>query len=376
MVDTLPDRAVKGRGALSNRVGRFERHTRHAIDDGWARPGVPAPDGADKSPAVDDETDPPSNPATIVSTDTTRTIIATNKSPDIPFDRSINPYRGCEHGCIYCFARPTHAYLGFSAGLDFETRILAKPDAAELLARELADRHYRCSAIAMGTNTDPYQPLEKNMQITRRILQVLAAHQHPVTIVTKSALIMRDIDILAPMAAKNLAHVSLSVTTLDRHLARVMEPRASTPMRRLTAIRTLAEAGIPTGVMTAPVIPGLNDSELENILKAAAAHGARSAGYVLLRLPLEIKELFEEWLRAHVPLRADRVMSLVRQTRDGALYQSQFGRRKVGSGAYADLVRQRFERAVTRFGLDRDGDELDTTLFRPPPRAGEQLNLL
>jgi DNA repair photolyase len=379
MDDALPDRPHKGRGAVSNRAGRYERHTRQAVDDGWRHAASPAPD----SNAVDnpellgtDDTDPPSNPATLVSADSSRSIIARNDSPDIPFDRSINPYRGCEHGCIYCFARPTHAYLGFSPGLDFETRILAKPDAAKLLESELRARHYRVQPIAMGTNTDPYQPVEKKMEITRSVLRVLAAHRHPVTIVTKSALIVRDIDILAPMAAERLAHVMISVTTLDRDLARVMEPRASTPKRRLLAIRALNQAGIPTGVMAAPMIPGLNDAELERVLEEAAAHGARAAGYTLLRLPLEIKDLFQEWLRAHAPLKAERVIGLIRQTRDGALNQAQFGRRMAGSGAYAELIRQRFRRAARRLDLDRADWNLDTTRFRPPTCAGDQLSLI
>ena len=377
MDDALPDRPLKGRGAVSNRAGRYERHTRQAIDDGWQR--IAAPDAsAIDAPISDagDDTDPPSNPATVISTDTSRSVIARNDSPDIPFDRSINPYRGCEHGCIYCFARPTHAYLGFSPGLDFETRILAKPNAAALLENELRARNYWVQPIAMGTNTDPYQPIEKKMEITRGILRVLAAHGHPVTIVTKSALIMRDIDILAPMAAERLAHVMISVTTLDRDLARVMEPRASTPKRRLMAIQALNKAGIPTGVMAAPMIPGLNDAELERILEEAAAHGAHAAGYVLLRLPLEIKELFQEWLKAHAPLKAERVISLIRQTRDGALNQAQFGRRMAGSGAYAELIRQRFRQAARRLNLDRADWNLDTARFKPPPRAGDQLSLI
>ncbi|MBM3571840.1 MAG: PA0069 family radical SAM protein [Alphaproteobacteria bacterium] len=373
MVDLLPDQARKGRGAISNRAGRFERHTRHAVDDGWRPPDAT---GAACGAGGLDETDPPSNPQTTVTTDASRTVIARNESPDIPFDRSINPYRGCEHGCIYCFARPSHSFLGFSPGLDFETRILAKPDAPELLRRELKDRHYQCRPIAMGTNTDPYQPIEKQHEITRGVLRVLAEHRHPVTIVTKSALIMRDIDILAPMAEARLAYVMISVTTLDRDLARVMEPRASTPTRRLQAIQALARAGVPTGVMVAPIIPGLNDSEIERILASATDHGARAAGYVLLRLPLEIKDLFQEWLHQHAPLRASRVLSLIRQTRDERLNHGEFGQRMVGSGEVASLIRQRFRQATRRLSLDRGDWILDTGRFRVPPGPGDQLRLL
>jgi DNA repair photolyase len=365
LADAVPPALpFKGRGAISNRTGRYEKQERVAVDDGWER-----------SPAAGEEEDAPALPRTSVAIDATRTIIARNDSPDIPFDRSINPYRGCEHGCVYCFARPTHAYLGLSPGLDFETKLLMKPDAARLLERELRNPRYRCDVMAMGTNTDPYQPIEREHRITRQILEVLRAFNHPVCIVTKSALITRDIDVLADMAKCNLASVGVSVTTLDRDLARVMEPRASTPPRRLAAIAALAAAGIPTSVMVAPIIPALNDSEIERILAAAAAAGACSADYVLLRLPLEIKELFEEWLDAHAPAKARRVLDLVRQTRDGQLYDSTFGRRMSGTGPVAQLVRQRFRLACRRLGLDRRRLALDVTRFRPPPAVGDQLTL-
>ena len=350
----------KGRGSLSNAVGRFEGYDRIAIDDGWGSADEPVlPLG------------------TTLTEDTTRTIIARNRSPDVPFDRSINPYRGCEHGCIYCFARPTHAYLGLSPGLDFESRLFYKPRGAELLAKELSAPSYKCEPMAMGTNTDPYQPIEKEHEVTRRILEVLRDFNHPVSIVTKGALVQRDIDILGPMAAKRQAKVAVSSTTLDRSLARRMEPRAATPERRLETIRALADAGIPTGVMAAPMIPGLNDHELESILEASKAAGAISAGYVVLRLPLEIKDLFAEWLEAQVPLRAKHVLTLIRDIRDGRLNHAQFGQRMKGSGAYADLLSQRFRLAQKRIGLNmtRELQSLDCSQFRRPPKAGDQLSL-
>jgi DNA repair photolyase len=351
----------KGRGALSNAVGRFEPEQRVAFDDGWGT--------ADKEPAP---------LATTLIVDSTRTIIARNNSPDVGFDRSINPYRGCEHGCVYCFARPTHAYLGLSPGLDFESRIFVKPEAAKLLAGELAKPGYVCQPIAMGTNTDPYQPTERKLGITRSILEVLEAADHPVCIVTKSALIQRDIDILAAMAKKRLATVSLSVTTLDRGLARTLEPRAATPERRLETIRALAQAGIPTGVLAAPMIPALNDAELEAILAACKEAGALTAGYVLLRLPHELKGLFREWLEAHVPGRAKHVMSLVTEMHGGKEYDAQWGRRQTGTGRHAEVLRIRFELACKRLGLKHRGAsaQLDTTLFRRPARQGDQLSLL
>jgi DNA repair photolyase len=358
-MDEVADRARKGRGAVSNATGRFEPAQRVAIDDGWG--------GADADP-------PPLR--TTVGVDATRRIITTNDSPDVPFDQSINPYRGCEHGCVYCFARPTHAWLGLSPGLDFESRLFAKPEAASLLEAELRHPRYRCKPIAMGTNTDPYQPIERTMLVTRRIIEVLAAFRHPVTIVTKSALVLRDIDLLGPMAARGLAAVAVSVTTLDRGLARRMEPRAATPERRLETIRALAAAGIPTGVMAAPMIPALNDWELERILEAAKAAGATTAGYVLLRLPLEIEGLFAEWLAEHEPGRAAHVLSIVRQMRGGKAYDSRWGKRMRGTGVHAELLASRYRLASRRLGLTRRDWSLDTSQFRPPPRAGDQLRLL
>lgn len=355
----------RGRGAVSNQSGRFEPHARvsadedFTFDDGWG--------GADDDP-------PPLR--TTVTLDSSRSVIARNKSPDIGFSQSINPYRGCEHGCIYCFARPTHAFLGLSPGLDFESRILAKPDAAKRLAEELRAPGYRCSMIALGTNTDPYQPTEARLGITREILQVLSDFNHPLSIVTKSALVTRDIDLLAPMAEKGLAQVAMSVTTLDRKLARLMEPRAATPSRRLEAIGALAKAGIPVGVMVAPVIPGLTDSELEAIVDAAANAGAGGAGYILLRLPLEIKDLFHEWLTESVPNRATRVLRLIRECRGGKDYDPTFGERMTGSGPFAQLIAERFRLACQRHGLGKASQPLDTTLFQPPPMAGDQLDLL
>lgn len=349
----------KGRGAASNRAGRYERHKTEALDDGWGNL---------------DEDAPPLR--TDIQPDASRTVITRNTSPDLGFDRSINPYRGCEHGCAYCYARPTHAFLGLSPGHDFESRIFAKHDAAAQLARELAKPRYECRLLALGTNTDPYQPTERNLGITRAILEVLSAHNHPLGIVTKSALVTRDIDILAPMAARNLAKVALSVTSLDRTLSRTLEPRASAPERRLEALRALSDAGIPTAVMVAPVIPGLNDHEMEAILERAAEAGVEEAGYILLRLPLEIKELFEEWLHAHAPNKANRVLSLIRATRGGQLYESEFFRRQTGSGPYADLLAKRFDVAIKRLGLNRRVLRLDTTQFRAPARVGDQLKLL
>lgn len=349
----------RGRGALSNRDGRFEPYAREAADDGWG--GL-------------EEALPPLK--TTVHVDATRTIIARNDSPDIPFSQSINPYRGCEHGCIYCYARPSHTYLGFSAGLDFETQILAKPRAAQLLEAELRRPGYRVSPIALGSNTDPYQPVERKLRITRQILEVLAAHDHPLTIVTKSALVERDLDILAPMAEKNLCAVFVSVTTLDHGLARRMEPRASAPSRRLEAIRSLAQAGVPTGVMFAPAIPALNDHEMEAVLEAAAGVGARFAGWTLLRLPHEIKDLFKEWLAAHAPGRAEHVLSLIRQSRGGRENDPRFGHRFRGEGEYAGLLGQRFRLACERFHFNHDDLELDTGRFRRPACTGDQLSLL
>jgi len=349
----------KGRGAVSNATGRFESEKRVAFDDGWG--------SAEEAPAP---------VATTLSVDTTRTIIARNDSPDIGFDRSINPYRGCEHGCIYCYARPSHAYLGLSPGLDFETRLFYKPQAAALLRAELCKKGYVCKPIALGSNTDPYQPTERRLAITRAILEVLREFRHPVTIVTKGALIQRDIDILSEMASQRLACVAVSITTLDRSLARVMEPRAATPQRRLETIAALAKAGIPTGVMSAPMIPALNDSEMEDILAAAKEVGATTAAYTMLRLPLELKDLFREWLETHFPNKASHVLSLVAQSHGGKIYDSNWGRRMVGYGPYADLLGMRFDRAVRRLGLARRHTEpLDTSLFRAPAKPSAQLAL-
>jgi len=360
--ESLPDQPIKGRGAVSNRVSRFFSEERQRESDGWDRP--------------DDEDLPPLR--TIVAIDATKTIIARNQSPDIPFDRSINPYRGCEHGCIYCFARPTHAFLGLSPGLDFESRLFMKPEAAKLLDQELRKAGYKPAVMAMGTNTDPYQPIEREHKITRGILEVLSAFNHPVGIVTKSALIQRDIDILAPMAAKRLVHAFVSIATLDRELARKMDPRAPTPPRRLETIRALADAGIPVGVMSAPMIPALNDQEMERVLEAAVEAGATAASYNVLRLPLEIKDLFTEWLEAHVPGRAQHVLELIRDVRGGELYDSTWGKRMRGEGPYAELLRKRFQLARKRLGLDayKARWDLDLTLFKPPPKAGDQLSLL
>ncbi len=349
--DQIAEPQHNGRGALSNATSRYDDEKRIRTNDGWD---------------IEDELPPL---RTTLTRDATRTIIARNSSPDIPFDRSINPYRGCEHGCIYCFARPTHAYLGLSPGLDFETKILFKPEAAALLTAELASPKYRCDVVAMGTNTDPYQPVERDLKITRQILRVLSDFNNPVGIVTKNHLITRDIDILGDMARRNLAEVFLSITTLDRDLARTMEPRASAPHRRLDAIRELAAAGIPVGVMTAPMIPGLNDHEMEAILDASAAAGATRAGYTALRLPLEIKELFEEWLRANRPDRAERILSLVRQMRGGELYKAEFGTRMKGEGPIAQLLSQRFAAAVKRLDLNRVRYRLDTMRFAVPAAA-------
>ena len=313
--------------------------------------------------------------STEVLIDRTQSIIARNESPDVGFDRSINPYRGCEHGCIYCFARPTHAYLGLSPGLDFETRILAKPDAARLLDRELRRSNYQCQAIALGSNTDPYQPIERSWRVTRSVLEVLQAFNHPFNIVTKSAMVVRDLDIIAPMASRGLAKVAISVTTLDRRLARRMEPRAATPAKRLDAIRRLVEAKVPTAVMVAPVIPALNDIELEDILKETAKAGAASARYVMLRLPLEIKDLFHEWLHEHEPLKAERVIARIRESRGGRDYDSTFGKRHIGEGNQALLLSRRFALASRRLGLDIELPPLDTTQFQVPVATQSQMSL-
>jgi DNA repair photolyase len=351
---TGPNAPLKGRGATFNPGNRFRRDTREAVDDGWTPPPAEA----------DDQELPPLK--TTVTIQRSRTIIARNDSPDIPFTQSINPYQGCEHGCVYCYARPTHAYLDLSPGLDFETKLFAKPDAAALLIAELAKPGYVCDAIAMGTNTDPYQPIEREWKITRQILEVLSACEHPVSIVTKSALVERDIDLLAPMAAKNLARVYVSITTLDRDLARTLEPRAAAPHRRLAAVKALSDAGIPVGVMTAPIIPQLTDKDLEAILEAASANGARYAGWTLIRLPHEVKDLFRDWLAQHYPLRAGHVMSVIQQMRGGRDNDPQFGSRMRGEGLFADLIARRFDIATARLGLNRERAPMDTSRFRPP----------
>ena len=348
----------RGRGAESNASGRYEPQSRVLLDDGWG--------------SIDDL--PPLK--TTVQEERSRKIITTNDSPDISFDRSINPYRGCEHGCAYCSARPTHAYMGLSPGLDFETRLFAKPNAAKLLEKELARPGYEPRTMAIGTNTDPYQPIEKRYRIMREVLEVLDAANHPVGIVTKSALVLRDVDILSRMAERNLCKVALSVTTLDRSLARAMEPRAATPDRRLAALRLLSEAGVPTTVMVAPIIPALNESEIERILDAAAAAGAREAGYVLLRLPLEVRDVFKEFLEREYPDRAKHVMSVIRSMRGGKDYDATWGTRMKGDGPYAWQIGRRFEIACRRLGLNASRRSLRTDLFKPPVDDSGQLQLL
>ena len=352
-----PDRN-RGRSSGINPSGRFEPVSRHVFDDGW--------NSLEELPPFKTE----------VQVEKPRTIITRNESPDISFDRSINPYRGCEHGCVYCFARPTHAFMGLSPGLDFESKLFAKPDAARMLDRELSKPGYQPRTIAIGTNTDPYQPIEKQYRIMREILEVLEARGHPVGIVTKSALVTRDIDILSRMAERGLAKVALSVTTLDRMLARTMEPRASTPTKRLEAIRQLSDAGIPASVMVAPIIPGLNDPEMERILDSARAAGAREAGYVILRLPLEVAPIFKDWLLRHYPDRYRHVMSLIRSMRDGKDYDSEWGKRMKGAGPYAWQIGRRFEIAAKRLGLNAERRQLRTDRFVAGSGASEQLMLL
>ena len=352
-----PDRN-RGRSAGINPSGRFEPVSRHVFDDGW--------NSLEELPPFKTE----------VQVEKPRTIITRNESPDISFDRSINPYRGCEHGCVYCFARPTHAFMGLSPGLDFESKLFAKPDAARMLDKELSKPGYQPRTIAIGTNTDPYQPIEKQYRIMREILEVLEARGHPVGIVTKSALVTRDIDILSRMAERGLAKVALSVTTMDRMLARTMEPRASTPTKRLEAIRQLSDAGIPTSVMVAPIIPGLTDQEMERILDSAYAAGAREAGYVVLRLPLEVSPIFKDWLLRHYPDRYRHVMSLIRSMRDGKDYDSEWGKRMKGAGPYAWQIGRRFEITAKRLGLNIERRTLRTDQFVAAGKDQEQLMLL
>jgi DNA repair photolyase len=346
----------RGRGARSNRSGRFEAFERVAFDDGWDA-------GEGEAGQL----------ATTVQPMKSRTVIARNTSPDVGFDRSINPYRGCSHGCIYCYARPAHAYLGLSPGLDFETKLFFKPEAARLLAAELSRKSYKPGVIHIGGDTDPYQPDEKRLRVTREVIETLQRFRHPFSIITKSQLILRDLDVLGEMGRAGLARAAVSITSLDRKLARSMEPRAATPERRIEAVRRLTEAGVPTIVMFAPVIPGLNDHELEAVLERAAKAGARGAGYVALRLPLEIKQLFEEWLATDHPDRAARVMSLVRQMRGGAAYQPEWGVRMTGEGPIAEALKQRFALARRRHGLDQPIVPLDLGQFRRP--GDDQLQL-
>lgn len=348
----MPSQARRGRGATLNPPVRFDRQAASAFDDGWDT--LTAEVG--NLPKL----------ATTLTRDSSRSAISWNTSPDIGFDRAVNPYRGCEHGCIYCYARPTHAYLGYSPGLDFETKLIFKPEVAELLQKELRKPGYVPRTLALGSNTDPYQPVERTLKLTRSVLQVLNRFNHPVSIVTKSAGVLRDLDILSGMAQRNLARVYLSITTLNPALARLMEPRAATPARRLHAIAGLSRAGVPCGVMTAPMIPGLNDAEMEKILEAAARAGARHAGYVLLRLPHELRQMFEDWLATHFPDRAKHVLSLIRETRGGALSEPRFHHRMAGQGVYADLLVRRFARATRRWGLDEAREGLDCKSFAVP----------
>jgi len=349
---------IRGRGARSNASGRYESQAREAFDDGWT--------------AEDAE---PTQLSTSVTPEKARVIITRNDSPDVGFNASINPYRGCEHGCIYCYARPAHAYMGLSPGLDFETKLFFKPEAARLLEAELSSPKYRPEVIHIGGNTDPYQPQERRLRVTRSLMEVLARFSHPFSAISKSSLMLRDLDLIAPMAERNLARVAISITSLDRRLSRSMEPRAATPEKRLETVRRLSQAGVPVIVMVAPVIPGLNDHEMEAILERSADAGAKGAGYVALRLPLEIKDLFREWLETDHPDRASRVMSLVRQMRGGKDYDSQWGRRMTGEGPLAALMSRRFEAAKKRYGLDYGWEGLDLTQFKRPPKAGDQIDL-
>ena len=360
MTDILPDfiepERRRGRGAGRNPASRYDKQTTYRVEDGWSR-------------------DPATPARTRVEIDSSRTILARNRSPDVPFDRSINPYRGCEHGCIYCFARPTHAHLGLSPGLDFETRILAKPRAPDLLAEALGRPSYKPDVIAIGTNTDAYQPVEKDWRIMRGILQVLHDFRHPVSITTKGALITRDIDLLRRLARDGLVRVTISLTTLDSHLSRAMEPRAASPHRRVAAIRDLVRAGIPTGASIAPIVPGLTDHEIERLVQTAAEAGADHAMYIALRLPLEVSTLFRDWLAREHPDRAARVMARVREMHGGQDYDPTWHLRRSGTGVYAKVIARRFEMARRRHGLDREPKPLRTDLFRVPPKSGDQLSL-
>ncbi|MBM2830036.1 MAG: radical protein [Gammaproteobacteria bacterium] len=350
---------IKGRGTPDKIDPRYLHYTRETVDDGWG---------------YGDDEEKQRIPTT-VTVEKPRTIISRNQSPDIPFEASINPYRGCEHGCIYCYARPTHAYMDLSPGIDFETKLFAKPNAADLLRVELGKPGYQCTPMALGTNTDPYQPIERDWQITRRIIEVLSECDHPLTIVTKSWLVERDIDLLALMAKKNLAQVFVSITTLDTALARKLEPRATAPHRRLETLAHLHEAGIPTGVMFAPVIPALNDTEMETVLTQSADAGVDSAGYVMLRLPHEVKILFREWLETHVPLKAKHIMNMVRDIRGGKDNDPHFKTRMRGQGVYAEIIKKRFQQVCKRLGLNKKRFILDTAKFLPPIKKGDQLSL-
>ena len=361
----IPSQVRRGRGAVTNPPVRFDQQSAGAFDDGWD--------------TLTGEFKELPKLLTTVLKDSSKSVISWNTSPDLGFDRAVNPYRGCEHGCIYCYARPTHAYLGYSPGIDFETKLVIKPDVAELLEKELRKPGYTAKTLALGSNTDPYQPLERTLRLTRSVLQVLDRFNHPVSIVTKSAAVLQDIDILSAMASRNLVRVYLSVTTLDPRLTRVMEPRAAAPTRRLQAVAELTRAGIPVGVLAAPMIPGLNDAELEKILESSARAGARHARYILLRLPHELRDMFTAWLNEHFPDRARHVLSLIRETRGGQLNESRFHRRFVGVGVYADLLLRRFERAARQWGLEDVTESLDCSQFAVPgakqPAASMQMSL-
>ena len=363
MLDIIPAMPKKGRGAISNRAGRHEKMRTYLVNDGW---NIDAADLKSCETSVTDERP--------------KTIITYNQSPDLPFDRSINPYRGCEHGCVYCYARPTHAYHGLSPGLDFESKLFAKPNAAELLEAELRKPGYIVKPVAIGTNTDPYQPIEKKRRIMRRILEVLEAYNHPVSIITKSALVLRDIDILGPMSEQGLAAVAFSITTLDQNLARTLEPRAATPKKRLGAMQRLSDSGIKTFCLAAPMIPGLNDHELERIIDEAVAAGASGADYILLRLPIETKGLFTEWLTINQPARKSKIINMIRVCRGGALYDSNWDNRQRGTGHFSELLKTRMNLINKRLGLNNKKQgfkfEFNSRLFKVPSHQGEQFELL
>jgi DNA repair photolyase len=363
---TLPNHALKGRGAVSNRPGRYELGERPLEDDGWTQPTALA------------SGDPDGEPPTLVTTvgiDASRSIMSRNQSPDVPFDRSVNTYRGCEHGCVYCFARPTHAYLGHSPGLDFETKLYAKTDAGILLEKELRKPGYKPEVLALGAVTDVYQPIERRFRATRQVLEVLNRFNHPVGITTKSARVLDDIDLIADMAKRDLIMVSMSVTSLDRDLSRKMEPRASTPANRLDAIKKLSAAGVPVALSVAPIIPAITDHEIESIIEAGAEAGATSVNWTLVRLPLEIKDLFVEWLEAHFPGKARHAMSLISQCHGGIAYRSTWGVRMRGEGPYADIIRNRVEKAARRHHLDKREYNLDCSRFAVPRQPDRQFEL-